>query len=1331
MKRLRGHGLGAAVALALAGAAMACAVWAVATTSGTRWLLSTIPPLAGISFSAQKIEGRIIDQLQLTHVRLGLGLQKIELDGFRLSWKPLLLLAGTVAVQELTIDGVRIQDSTPPDNKPPNLAWPRVTRRAQLFDGRIARLTVTNLDYRRLQEQPLRVTSCTASVTWQDDILSVNDLAALSPAGRISGTVAAGFNQPSLTADLAITPTHPVAKMDTFSLQVRRGSGRGPERFVGLIAIAGSSGTHKLAELSGEVGMARSAFNLRQLRLSRPGRKGELRAEGSLEFTKKESLLTLQISVTGLDLAPELHVPTNLSGTLKFTGSLDNYRGDFTLANQARGWQALTVSAAYRGTAENIKLSPIRASLLDGSLAGKLDLDWRDGLALQGSISGKNLNPARLDPDWQGVVNLSAAGSLAWSGKAPVTGNVRGTLLESSLHGQALTGELQADVAGANLSLARLVLQGKGFALQASGRLDQRLDLSARISDFSRLVPGSAGTLQTEGWVRRQDGQLSGDVTGTGNGLAYAGTRIADATLSARREQGADSPLHVSATLRDVVHDRYALHAVTLTADGSPARHAVNAALRFGDSEVRLAMSAGYNAGVWQGEINRLSGRDPSGPWKLSSPTAFVVSADKFVLSPLAISAGSAESLELAADLALTPLSGQVRAHWSGLNLARATPFLTDGQITGSSNGTIRLDVLAEKRLSLTGSAAGSGTFTRQGQSVTVKRSLVTFDGGAQGMRASVELATSDGGSLKGSFSSPAPLRPTLPEKGDLTMEVSGIDLARFTPWLPRDIRLEGRINGRAKGILLPGQRFELDGTAALSGGTLHRSSPAGEMKLTFTSAAASWGWRGETLNATLSLNLSDYGQAQTNLQLPLAARFPLVVNPKGPLRAALSGKFQETGIVTALFPGLVQESSGELDTELAVSGTWDVPIITGKLRLTKAGAYLPTAGIRLQDVQLAARLEKDLIRIDSFRARSGPGHIEGTAFITLAGWRVTGYRGTIGGENFQTVHFPEVSILSTPKLTFVGTPQKLTLRGELRLPELNINGAPSRSVIAPSGDVILEGKTVPAAKESPLALDVQARVLLGERVFVKVAGIDAQLGGAMDLSLNSLDRITSSGEIKVIKGRYRTYGVNLEIVRGRLFFAGGAIDRPTLDFLALRTIGDVRAGVTVAGTLQKPVTKLYSEPAMPDVDVLAYVVLGHPIGSSSGEQAGLMAQAAGALLTSSQSAVLQDQIKNKLGLSTLEIQGGVGGTPGAMGYKPLQVTPPGSLPAVQQPGITQTMLTVGKYLTPQLYVSYGKSLFTGNNQFRLRYDIFKRLQIETQTGSESGADLYYKLEFK
>ena len=38
--------------------------------------------------------------------------------------------------------------------------------------------------------------------------------------------------------------------------------------------------------------------------------------------------------------------------------------------------------------------------------------------------------------------------------------------------------------------------------------------------------------------------------------------------------------------------------------------------------------------------------------------------------------------------------------------------------------------------------------------------------------------------------------------------------------------------------------------------------------------------------------------------------------------------------------------------------------------------------------------------------------------------------------------------------------------------------------------------------------------------------------------------------------------------------------------------------------------------------------------------------------------------------------------------------------------------------------------LVTGGSLFMLRYDIFKHWQVETQSGTESGADIYYKLEF-
>jgi translocation and assembly module TamB len=283
--------------------------------------------------------------------------------------------------------------------------------------------------------------------------------------------------------------------------------------------------------------------------------------------------------------------------------------------------------------------------------------------------------------------------------------------------------------------------------------------------------------------------------------------------------------------------------------------------------------------------------------------------------------------------------------------------------------------------------------------------------------------------------------------------------------------------------------------------------------------------------------------------------------------------------------------------------------------------------------------------------------------------------------------------------------------------------------VVRPSSDVVVEGRERPAPGVSPVALDVRVRMVLGDRVVVRTAGIDARLEGKMDLTFASLDRITSSGEIRVAKGSYRTYGVNLDIVRGRLYYAGGPVNRPTLDILALRTVGDVRAGVTVGGVLQEPVIKLYSSPSMADTDILAYIVLGHPLSSVSGSsQTALLAQAAGALLSAGQATDLQGDLKRKLGLSTLGFEAGSATTTGSIGYKAIPVVPPGQAPAA--PTATESLLTVGKFLTPQLYLSYGRSLLTGGNLLRLRYDIFKRWQIETQTGAESGGDIFFTIEF-
>ena len=401
-----------------------------------------------------------------------------------------------------------------------------------------------------------------------------------------------------------------------------------------------------------------------------------------------------------------------------------------------------------------------------------------------------------------------------------------------------------------------------------------------------------------------------------------------------------------------------------------------------------------------------------------------------------------------------------------------------------------------------------------------------------------------------------------------------------------------------------------------------------------------------------------------------------------------------------------MHESRGELEVQAQVGGTWQDPDLAGTVRLAGAGAYLPAAGIELREVSLAGDLAGDELRITSFSARSGPGQVAGTGSVRLQRWRPVAYRGTLKGERFEAVRLPELKLLVTPDLTIEGTAERLQVRGEVRLPELSVLGREQRGVVRESPDVVLVGAAEPAGRAFPFELDIQIDVVLGDHVLVKVAGVDARLAGELDLRVAGPEAITANGEIRVAQGVYSTYGAQLKIERGRLLYSGGPVDQPTLDILALRTVGEVKAGVQVGGTPRAPVVKLYSEPAMPDTDVLAYIILGHPMGEETG-QAGLLTAAAGALLARGESAVLQDRIKRRLGIDVLEVDSGAGDVAGSM-------------------------VTIGKYLSPKLYLSFGQSLFTRAAEARLRYTISKKWELESKAAGEvSGVDLYYKIEFK
>jgi len=210
-----------------------------------------------------------------------------------------------------------------------------------------------------------------------------------------------------------------------------------------------------------------------------------------------------------------------------------------------------------------------------------------------------------------------------------------------------------------------------------------------------------------------------------------------------------------------------------------------------------------------------------------------------------------------------------------------------------------------------------------------------------------------------------------------------------------------------------------------------------------------------------------------------------------------------------------------------------------------------------------------------------------------------------------------------------------------------------------------------------------------------------------------------ATGEIRLRDGTYSTRGVRLNITRGRIVFEGGPAEQPRLDVLALRTVEErpdqagqslgrfreVKAGVVVTGTPLAPLVRLYSEPAMPDADILSYIVLGQRA-SGDGAQSAMLGAAAEALLAGGGSESTLSQLRRQFGPDKVEMKSSTVGT------------------------TTQSIVTVGKYLQPNLYVSYGRSLFNEDYYVTLRYTLSRKWEVESKAGAQTGANLYYRIEF-
>ncbi|MCK7491226.1 MAG: translocation/assembly module TamB domain-containing protein [Comamonadaceae bacterium] len=167
-----------------------------------------------------------------------------------------------------------------------------------------------------------------------------------------------------------------------------------------------------------------------------------------------------------------------------------------------------------------------------------------------------------------------------------------------------------------------------------------------------------------------------------------------------------------------------------------------------------------------------------------------------------------------------------------------------------------------------------------------------------------------------------------------------------------------------------------------------------------------------------------------------------------------------------------------------------------------------------------------------------------------------------------------------------------------------------------------------------------------------------------------------------------------------------GPLDNPGLNVVALRKNLPVEAGVSVTGTVLNPVVKLVSEPNVPDPEKLSWIVLGRGQDQAGGGDSALLLSAAGAIL-GGQSGGMSRQLANSLGLDQIAV---TSGELGAGSSRLPTSTVAGSQKSGADASLASQIVTVGKRLSAQTYLSFEQSLGGAESIVKITHYLTRRL---------------------
>jgi translocation and assembly module TamB len=1246
-------------------------------------------------------QGRLIGPLSIEHLSFTHADQTQHIEGLKLDWQPGQLLFGTLAIDRLHIDRLRIQPgtSTEPTRLPNDLQLPITLQIAALELGRLELTPPGQPTVAATDDGPALIEALSARLSSDGRQHRLEHLQARILQIELNGTAQLDGRAPfPLSADARLQanelpnapPLHIAAQAQgTLERIALKLDGQPqPTAHTGKFSLQAAAtlmpfATQPLQHLQ----LSARALDPARFITTRPGQPAPL----------PHALLDLDAELQPSTPPHQSHQPhpPNLPPATAFNGrlTLTNHaaapldRGGLPL-DSLRGQLHINLDA----TQPRLQLTGIQLATASGHIQGSADLVWpRNTSPLphgQARLQLKGIQPARLHTALPGN---PLDGGLDFQGDAQHQ-TARLQLRDGQ---RELTARLSQ--AAGQLDVEQLTLRQHQAQLTAQGQLQlsapQRWQFTGTAHDFdpvSFFAPAAAWPAALFNARFTTRGQRQPHLTGQLQ-LTLDDSRIAGQSLqghSTLEFTGLDAP--------DLLN--------TLLTNRGQSRIAGQLSLTLADSQLQLDGGWGQPGDHLQLSLDAPQLARHRSLWP-QLDGALKLKAQLFANTP-------ATQLELTAQA-------------QHLKLPGTRPL----QI-----GDLRLQLkLAERNIDL--SLAAHELIRGQVDADTAPQRLARLS-------AEVHGALSQG-------SHQLQLTAATPDGHELKLAAAG-RLQNLTPATWRQTVWQGQLEQLALNGNWP-LRLTTPTELSLAAERIHLASAnfsfaGGHLELSRSHwTPADWQSQGRFSDIAMpheatvpALAISPTAPSSQNSSPPLGqGEWQLAGAADGSLNGKISARLPDLRGLSSLLATLdvPLTTAGAAELEARLDGTLSAPRIQGALRANRLAIGLPEHNVELQDGTLALRFDgqRAVLERCEFSAPHRPPE---------AALRATGYprptqagRLELKGElDLQTAtrrawleahastlplsQLDERWLIASGKARLELNGEQLKLAAQLKADAGFIGGAPTSRPRLADDVVVLGRQTPPPAAASP-RLNADIQLDLGERFQLRAAGLTARLVGQVQLRGNPAPAkgeppLAAHGSIATRDARYEAYGQQLSVERGIVNFQG-RLEDPGLNVLAVRKGGAVEAGVAISGTAQRPIVRLVSTPAVSEAEKLSWIVLGRPP-EAGGVDASLLIGAAGALLGGNGES-LSSQIAHTLGIDEISLrQANTQSTPESKESKE---------------SFNNQVLTLGKRLSSRIYLAYEQGLTAAAGALKLTYRLNRRLSLVTYAGNDNAIDLFYNVTFR